>query len=272
MTRISDTSPEAERVLLSVYRRMPMGDKWRHLGEMYQDARFLHAAGVRLRNPTATQEQIHQAWLQINLGFKETVGRAPTPLRPMQNLVDIREVIRILNNLAIPYALGGSMASSLHGIERYTRDGDLTVEPFPGREDDFAAAFGPDWYVSVSAARDANQRRAYFNVINTATGFKVDLFVRKDQPFEREAMARRVSFTPPEQPDQPIFVHSAEDVILFKLRWYRLGGEVIDQQWTDVLNVMKVQIAKLDRIYLDHWASDLGVSDLLARARQEAGF
>ena len=271
MTRLSDTSPEAEQVLLSVYRRMSPEDKWRHLGEMYLDARFLHAAGVRMRNPSATPAQIHQSWLEVKLGFKERAAvRGPAPLRVMQNLIDLREVIRILTDLGIPYALGGSMASSLYGIERFTRDADLSVEPFPGREEEFAKAFGPDWYLSVPAAQEANSTRSSFNVINTATGFKVDLFVRKDLPFECKAMERRVSFTPPEQTDQPIFLHSPEDVILFKLRWYRLGSEVMGQQWSDILNVLKVQAGRLDSSYLDHWAADLGVSDLLSRARQEA--
>jgi hypothetical protein len=75
----------------------------------------------------------------------------------------------------------------------------------------------------------------------------------------------------PEAPGQPIVLHTPEDVILFKLRWYRLGNESSDQQWADILGMFKVQAGKLDQAYLDQWALDLGVTDLLHRARQESG-
>jgi hypothetical protein len=271
MTKLSDTSPEAAAVLTAVYRRMPPGQKWLRLGQTYQEARALHAAGVRLRDPSATDWQIHRSWLEVNLGFRDRAAvRAPTPVGPMQNLHDLREVVRALVGLGIPYALGGSMASSIHGVDRYTRDADLTVEPFPGREADLAGAFGPDWYVSLPAVRQAVRQRSSFNLINTSTGFKVDVFVRQEVAFEQSAMARRVALALPDQPDQPIVVHTAEDVILFKLRWYRLGDESSGQQWGDVLGVLEVQAGKLDDAYLDQWAADLGVADLLRRARQEA--
>jgi hypothetical protein len=67
-----------------------------------------------------------------------------------------------------------------------------------------------------------------------------------------------------------VFLQTAEDVILFKLRWYRMGGEVSDQQWRDIRNVLRIQEGRLDNTYLDHWAAELAVADLLGRARQES--
>jgi hypothetical protein len=132
------------------------------------------------------------------------------------------------------------------------------------------ASFGPDYYLSLSAVQEAVQHRSTFNIINTSTGFKVDVFVRKNQEFEESAMARRVSLELPDSPGQPLFFHSPEDVILFKLNWYRMGNQTSGQQWSDVLGVVKVQGKQLDFDYLERWAKELNVSDLLARARQEA--
>jgi hypothetical protein len=272
MGTATDTSAEAERVLLEVYRRMPLGQKWLQLGDMYRDARLLHAAGVRLRNPTATVLDVHHAWMTVNLDFPAPeLLREPAMDLDRLNLREIRAVVRVLDHLGIPYAIGGSVASSLHGIDRYTRDADITVEPFPGKESQFLAAFGPDYYLSLSAIQDALRRRSCFNIINTSTGFKVDIFVRADHPFERAALQRRLVLSLPDAPEQPIAFCSAEDTLLFKLRWYRLGNESSQQQWQDVLNVLRVQAGKLDNSHLDHWAADLKVSDLLARARQESG-
>src|SRR5260370_957680 len=83
--------------------------------------------------------------------------------------------------------------------------------------------------------RAAALLRSSFNIINTAAGFKVDLFVRKDRPFEQSAMSRRVAVDLPDAPGQPIVLHTAEDVILFKLAWYRLGNHASEQQLKDVL-------------------------------------
>jgi hypothetical protein len=272
MARPNDTSPEAEQVLREVYRRMPFARKWRLLGEMYRDARALHAAGVRLRNPGATPREINKDWLEriVDFPLPDNIP-GPTQDQPMQSLHDLRDVVRVFTDLGIPYALGGSMASSVHGIDRYTRDADITVEPFPGKEAQLASSFGPDYYLSLPAIEQAIRQRSSFNIINTSTGFKVDVFVRKDVAFEQSAMARRMSVDLPEAPGQPIVLHTPEDIILFKLRWYRLGNESSDQQWADILGVFKVQAGQLDQAYLDQWAPDLGVADLLHRARRESG-
>ena len=120
----------------------------------------MHAAGVRLRNPSATSQDIHEHWLTVAVGLSpELEARKPAEVRPMQNLTELREVLAVLTRLEIPYALGGSMASSVHGIARYTRDADVTAEPFPGKEAQLVGAFGEDYYISEAAVRNAVRRR-----------------------------------------------------------------------------------------------------------------
>jgi hypothetical protein len=271
MPRLSDTSPEAERVLVDVFRRMPAERKWLQLGQIFSDARYLHALGVRQQSPHASARQIQESWLRINQGFVilEAI-REPRSMDAMLNLDDVRAIARIFDSLAIPYALGGSMASSLHGILRYTHDADITAEPFPGKEIAFAQSFATDWYVSLTMIQAANRLRSSFNVINTSSGFKIDVFIRKDLPFERSAMSRRCSFSPPEDPAVPIILHTPEDVILFKLHWHKLGNLSSNNQLRDVVGVLRIKAGLLDEAYLDHWAADLGVTDLLQQARQEA--
>jgi hypothetical protein len=272
MAPLKDTSPEAEKSLVSVFRRKSIGQKWRLMGETLRDGRLLHTLGVRLRNPSATARDILEDWLHTQLGLTHLPAISePAPERPMQSMHDLREVFRVFTTFGIPYALGGSMASSIHGIRRDTLDANITVEPFPGKEAQLAAAFGTDYYLSLPAIEQAVRQRSTFNIINTSTGFKVDVFIRKDCPFEQSAMSRRLTVDLPDAPGESLVLHTAEDMILFKLRCYRLGQERATQQWTDVLDIMKVQDGKLDQAYLDHWAADLGVSEPLQCARQESG-
>jgi hypothetical protein len=273
MTPLSDTPPEVERLLAEVYRRMPPARKWQNLAQDYRTARALHSTGMRHRNPGVSAAAIQADWIAAGLG-------RPCPVPVPESLTEpvdqdyqpvLRSVIRTLDRLGIRYAIGGSIASSLHGIGRFTRDADLTAEPFPGREGAFVAAFDPaEFYVSPDAVRDALRNRSSFNIIHPATGYKIDIFVRKDEPFERSAFDRRVPYPMPDVPAEPVQLHSPEDTVLFKLRWFRLGGETSDRQWNDVLGVLRVQGDRLDAAYLDRWAAEIGVKDLLDKVRGRA--
>ena len=96
--------------------------------------------------------------------------------------------------------------------------------------------------------------------------FKVDIFLARGRPFDRAQWARRSEQVIATDPPRAAYVASAEDTILSKLEWYRLGGKASDWQWRDVLGVLRVQGDRLDLPYLRRWASELGVADLLQRA------
>jgi hypothetical protein len=73
-------------------------------------------------------------------------------------------------------------------------------------------------------------------------------------------------------PEQFLFFPTPEDIIIQKLVWYRLGFSQSDRQWRDILGVLKVQFDKLDLGYLQYWALELELSDLLTRSLMEAGY
>lgn len=268
----SDTSPEARRVLDEVYRSMPAWRKWEVVEEVHRFGRDLHAAALRDRITDPSPSQLRDDWMTRLYGAVPSVADAPEPTpedSPTPIRATVEYVVDVLDRLGIAYALGGSLASSLYGVSRNTIDADLCVEPFHGREDAFAASFGPAFSIGREAGCAAVRDRASFTIIQTVAGFKVDVFVRKDRPFEAAMMARRRSLMLPGPDARPITVVSPEDIVLLKLERYRLGNEVSDRQWSDVLGVLRVQAGRLDEAYLDRWAADLNLADLLARARGE---
>jgi len=72
------------------------------------------------------------------------------------------------------------------------------------------------------------------------------------------------------EPERLAYIATAEDIILAKMEWYRQGGEISDRQWRDILGVLKVQAGRLDLDYLQKWAAELNVANLLQRALKES--
>jgi len=109
------------------------------------------------------------------------------------------------------------------------------------------------------------QERASCNLVHLATGIKVDLFVKGAAAFDVAEFDRKVAVWLGDEAPHEVFVKSAEDTLLRKLLWYRLGGEVSDRQWEDVRGILSVQGERLDMAYVRAWAERLGVRDLLDR-------
>ena len=176
------------------------------------------------------------------------------------------EVIDVLDRLGIPYVIGGSAASIVHGLVRTTVDTDLVADIKHEHVADFLAALEREFFVQPEAIREALVRRTSFNVIHKNSMFKVDIFVPKPQTIGEAQLQRRKRKAISSDPERTAWVSSAEDIILAKLEWFRLGGEVSERQWRDVLGVLKTQARTLDMLYLAAAAKGYRVDDLLQAA------
>jgi hypothetical protein len=178
-------------------------------------------------------------------------------------------VVDALEKLGINYLIGGSVASSVHGIPRSTQDADLVADIKESQVPELVAQLEGRYYLVESAIREAVQRQSSFNLIDQATLLKVDIFVLKGQPFNQSSFSRRQE-TLLEQSFRPFNLYTPEDILLQKLVWFEAGGGVSERQWLDVLGILKMQ-EHLDRAYLEEWATRLNLTGLLGKAWQEAG-
>lgn len=180
------------------------------------------------------------------------------------------EVLQVLEDLGLRHHLGGSYASSVHGVPRQTLDADLVVDLDAASVQAIADRLRSRFYLDEERMAHAVSRRASFNLIHLGTGFKVDVFVKGEGVYDDLELDRSQLAELPESIGRSVPVKSAEDTVLRKLQWFAEGGRVSDRQWTDVLGVLKAQADRLDKEYLKTWAEELEIRDLLDRALDQA--
>ncbi len=176
-----------------------------------------------------------------------------------------RRIIGALEAAGIPYMLTGSFASAHHGAPRATQDIDLVIAPTEDQLRDLVRSLPADeYYADLDTALDALGRESQFNLIDLATGWKVDLIIRKSRAFSREEFDRRF---PADLEGLRIFVATAEDVVIAKLEWAKLGRS--QRQLDDVAGILGAG-TDLDRAYVEYWVKELSLEREWAAARARA--
>lgn len=183
----------------------------------------------------------------------------------------LSRILEVLDLLEIPYLIGGSVASSAHGISRPTLDTDFVVDLPAGKTEEFAALLAPDFYADAQMMQEALAAGRAFNLIHYDSTYKFDFFPLRNDEFSRTEFGRRLFIESRSLGGEPLecAMATAEDIILRKLLWYRAGGEVSERQWNDVRGVVRLKGDSLDIVYLRKWAVYLKVDDLLERLLNE---
>jgi len=162
----------------------------------------------------------------------------------------VKLFVKTLEQLNVPYYIGGSIASSVYGIARSTMDVDLVSELKSEHVKFLVRALQKDYFIDENMILDAIKNKSSFNLIHLKTMIKIDVLLDESDSVQ-------------------VFLRSAEDTILSKLEWYKAGGLISNRQWKDILGIIKVQGELLDKKYLLKWAEELGVDDLLEKAFKE---
>lgn len=179
-------------------------------------------------------------------------------------------VASLLEQQRITYVLVGSLASSIHGMYRSTADIDIVADVHSEQVIPLLTALQANFYVDEQAVREAVDQRQSFNAIHFGSVFKVDIFIPKSDEFSRKQIERRELRKLAPDVEQMVYVATAEDTILAKLRWYNSGGRVSSHQWTDVVGIIGGSSSKLDLDYLREWSEKLALTELLDQAFREA--
>jgi hypothetical protein len=167
----------------------------------------------------------------------------------------LADCLRRLNRAEIRYYLTGSMASNYWGMPRSTHDLDFVVQLPMSAVPRIVQEFSGDFYIDEASVRAAYRPPYQFNAIDNRSTLKVDFWLPKPEPFDREMLNRRVQAT---LFGERAWIATAEDIILHKLLWNKISPS--NRQLGDAAGVVAVQAKMLDKDYLKHWAQELNVT------------
>jgi hypothetical protein len=176
----------------------------------------------------------------------------------------LRDVLARLERTGVPYAVTGSVASSLWGTPRTTHDVDVVVVLYASDVPRIVAAFADEYYVAADAVADAVSRQSMFNVIDFEKALKADFWVTSYDPFNESMLSRRCRVEI--VPGQEAYVGAPEDVLLHKLIWNQITPS--ERQLADAAGIASVQAGQLDLDYLRGWAARQGTTDMLEAVLQ----
>jgi hypothetical protein len=178
-------------------------------------------------------------------------------------------VTNTLDNIGIRYVLVGSFASSMHGIYRATADIDVLTDLKIEQVHPLFESLRNTFYVDEHTMRNAVARGGSFNAIHFDSVFKVDIFVLKGDEFALRQLDRRELRNISPDSAETVYVATVEDTVLAKLRWYQIGHETSNTQWSDVVGMLATSRDNLDLQYLREWSNKLGLTELLQKALLE---
>ena len=170
-----------------------------------------------------------------------------------------------LERAGVPYAIVGSVASSVYGEPRATNDLDLVIQLAPADAAKLAGAFpATAFYVppqEVIAVELARTHGGHVNVIALETMTKADFYPLS--PAEAAWFSRRRSL---EVAGRLLWFAIPEAVIVHKLRFFREGGG--ERHLRDIRGMLAVSGDQIDRELIDRACGELGLADQWRQAQE----
>lgn len=186
----------------------------------------------------------------------------------MDQLELLIRLVAVLEELGVVYMVGGSHASMYYGEPRYTNDIDVVADLRPDHVRAIVSKFPfPEYYLDEQAVEEAVQARGQFNIIHPESGLKLDVILPRQTPYDQEELRRRRRL--PLVSGREAYFASPEDVILYKMMYYREGGS--DKHLRDIAAMLQISAVGIDEEYVDRWARELGLTDIWQAARRRAG-
>ena len=276
-TQSIDTTPEVERLQVARIRSFSPARKFASVRSWTYTLTSANVHAMHSGAPESNERDIAVRFVTREYGkalatdFQTAVEQRPEwTIQEHDLLVAMIPIIEVFECLGIRYYLSGSIACSVYGLPRGAQDIDVVADIQTEHVSALVKHLQGAYTINAQTLRDAIAQRNAFSLLHLSSLVKVDVMLPRGTPFDSlvSQRARQLSLI---EGYQPIWIASPEDVVLMRLEWYRDCGATADDQWNDMLGVLKVQAPTLDLTYLRHVAQTLNDSGLLEQALIDAG-
>jgi hypothetical protein len=185
----------------------------------------------------------------------------------------VHQVIAAVEAAGVAYMIGGAVAAWAWGEPRATLDLDLVVNiPLDAIDQLSEELEKRDMLVPPEIIRDnilESRSDLPINAIHGTSGYKADLYpLREGDELRVSAFQRRQKLDLGE-PFGEYYLHSPEDLIVYKLWYYSLSQQT--KHLRDITAIVMTLGKELDFDYIENWVDQKGLTslwgDLLARIR-----
>lgn len=276
-TQSIDTPPEIERIQIARLRSFSSSKKfasvrsWTHT-LTYANMHAMHNHTIETsEHDIAIHFVTREYGRELAADFQANLEQRPDwTIQEPDLLMAMIPVIEVFEQLSVRYYLSGSIACSVYGFPRGAQDIDFVADMQIENVSPFVELLRGSYTINEQALHDAIQKRSVFSLLHVSSLMKVDVFLPHSLPFDSLVLQRSQQL-PLLEGYHPLWIASPEDIVLMRLEWYRSSGATADDQWNDILGVLKVQAQNLDLAYLRDKANTLKVSDPLEQALIDSG-
>lgn len=276
-TQSPDTSLDAELVLIGMIRKAPMSRRFAFVQAWTASMLEAGSQYVRQLHPQASDEEARLLFIERQYG-KDLADELRWSLHAYHMQVTaaadyqraIRPLAKLCEELDIPYALSGSLASSLYGLQRATLHIDFVADLRRKHLPSFCARLSGLYLLHQEELETAIRQKTCFTLVHLESLLKVTVTLPGMLATGRQVFhqAREIALV---EGDPSVSVLSPEQLILLLLEAFKRSNERADDLWYDLLGIMKVQGTDLDLPFLIQQAAFLGVAELFTRALVDAG-
>jgi hypothetical protein len=184
--------------------------------------------------------------------------------KPLDIAGFLKLIIDALEAAGVDYLIGGAIAEWAWGEPRATQDLDLVVKiPIKAINKLSKELKKRDMLIPAEIILDTileDRADIPINAIHMHSGLKADLYpVREGDELRQSAFRRReqVDYGPP---IGKVYIHSPEDLIIYKLMYFGLSQQ--SKHSRDIAAILKSKQNELEMNYIEQWTARLGLSSL----------
>jgi hypothetical protein len=184
--------------------------------------------------------------------------------KPLDITSFLKLILEALEASKVEYLIGGAIAEWAWGEPRATQDLDIvinlplkTVGKF-SKELEKRNMLVPTDIILDTIMED--RADIPLNAIHMYSGLKADLYLMRDGDMLRQSAFQRRILIDYGPPIGEVYVHSPEDLILYKLMYLGLSGQ--PKHSRDIAAILRTKKDQLDFGYIEGWVGQLGLSSV----------